>query len=220
LEQAVQAKTMTKMDVVSWVQNNRFTDFSCIYIFKNNGSIVNAGLDPDVKQAIRDNMYTLKSTGNYFKMAKRMFALAKLEKKQKAIEKLSPMFTGDLGRLYHVYGDIGTLESLFEMKEGIPYRDIKLEVDQFKGRLSNIVLNGYLTEEDTILDDIEKAESPKSMKTALDKLKNKLYDILQENAKRYLIKRGIMRLHSAKTRRAHKKVLKTTLKNLQFGLYY
>lgn len=220
LEEAIQARTMTKMDVVSWVQNNRFTDFSCIYIFKNNGNIINVGLQQNVVQAMRDNMYTLKSTGNYFKMAKRMFAIAKYQNKTKTIERLSPLFTGDLGRLYHVYGDIGTLESLFEMKDDLPYSEIKLEVDQFKGRLSNIVLNGYLKAEDTILNDIEKAESRKSMQDALEKLKDKLYTILQNNTKRYLMKKGIMRPHSAKTRRANAKVLKTTLKNLNFGIYY
>ena len=220
LEEAVQSRTMTKMDVVSWVQNNRFTDFSCIYIFKNNGNIVNVGLEQNVVQAMRDNMYTLKSTGNYFKMAKRMFAIAKYQNKAKTIERLSPLFTGDLGRLYHVYGDIGTLESLFEMKEGVPYSEIKLEVDQFKGRLSNIVLNGYLKTEDKILEDIEKADSHRSMQTALAKLKDRLYVILQNNSKRYLMKKGIMRPHSAKTRRANAKVLRTTLKRLDFGLYY
>jgi hypothetical protein len=220
LEEAIQSRTMTKMDVVSWVQNNRFTDFSCIYIFKNNGNIINVGLQQNVVQAMRDNMYTLKSTGNYFKMAKRMFAIAKYQNKTKTIERLSPLFTGDLGRLYHVYGDIGTLESLFEMKDDLPYSEIKLEVDQFKGRLSNIVLNGYLKAEDTILNDIEKAESRKSMQDALEKLKDKLYTILQNNTKRYLMKKGIMRPHSAKTRRANAKVLRTTLKNLNFGIYY
>lgn len=220
LEEAIQARTITKMDVVSWVQNNRFTDFSCIYIFKNNGNIINAGLQRNVVQAMRDNMYTLKSTGNYFKMAKRMFAIAKYQSKTKTIERLSPLFTGDLGRLYHVYGDIGTLESLFEMKDDLPYSEIKLEVDQFKGRLSNIVLNGYLKSEDTILNDIEKAESRKSMQDALEKLKDKLYTILQNNTKRYLVRKGIMRPHSAKTRRANAKVLKTTLRNLNFGIYY
>ena len=220
LEEAVQSRTMTKMDVVSWVQNNRFTDFSCIYIFKNNGNIVNVGLEQNVVQAMRDNMYTLKSTGNYFKMAKRMFAIAKYQNKAKTIERLSPLFTGDLGRLYHVYGDIGTLESLFEMKEGVPYSEIKLEVDQFKGRLSNVVLNGYLKTEDKILEDIEKADSHRSMQTALAKLKDRLYVILQNNSKRYLMKKGIMRPHSAKTRRANARVMRTTLKKLDFGLYY
>jgi hypothetical protein len=220
LEEAVQADTIIKMDVVGWVQNNRFTDFSCIYNFKNNGNPVSAGPDSNIIGSIRDNMYVLKSQGNYFKMAKRMFALAKIQKKTRTIEILSPMFTGDLGRLYHVYGDIGTIESLLVMDSDIPYKDIKLEVDQFKGRLSNIVLNGYLTSEDGILDEIEKAETKKSMETALTKLKDKLYDIMSHNAKLYLMKRGIMRPHSQKTRRINSKVLRTTLKKANFGLYY
>jgi 2C-methyl-D-erythritol 2,4-cyclodiphosphate synthase len=119
-----------------------------------------------------------------------------------------------------VYGDIGTLESLLEMEDELPYREIKLEVDQFKGRLSNIVLNGYLTSEHRILDEIEKAESKKTMETALKKLKEKLYEIMSHNAKLYLTKRGIMRPHSQKTRRANSKALKTTLKKANFGLYY
>ena len=220
LEEAVQADTIIKMDVVAWVQNNRFTDFSCIYNFKNKGNPVSARSDPDIIGSIRDNMYVLKSQGNYFKMAKRMFALAKIQKKTRTIELLSPMFTGDLGRLYHVYGDIGTLESLLEMEEELPYKEIKLEVDQFKGRLSNIVLNGYLTSEHKILDEIEKAESKKTMETALKKLKDRLYEIMSHNAKLYLTKRGIMRPHSQKTRRANTKALKTTLKKVNFGLYY
>jgi len=220
LEEAVQADTMIKMDVVAWVQNNRFTDFSCIYNFKNNGNPVSARSDPNIIGSIRDNMYVLKSQGNYFKMAKRMFALAKIQKKTRTIEILSPMFTGDLGRLYHVYGDIGTIESLLEMDTNIPYKDIKLEVDQFKGRLSNIVLNGYLASEDGILDEIEKAETKKCMETALKKLKEKLYTIMSHNARLYLLKKGIMRQHSQKTRRTNAKVLKGTLKKANFGLYY
>ena len=220
LEEAIQSDTIIKMDVVAWVQNNRFTDFSCIYIFKNNGTLVSAGLDANPIRAIGDNMYVLKSEGNYFKMAKRMFALAKIQKKTRTIEILSPMFTGDLGRLYHVYGDIGTIESLLEMDTNVPYKDIKLEVDQFKGRLSNIVLNGYLASEDGILDEIEKAETKKCMETALKKLKEKLYAIMSHNAKLYLLKKGIMRQHSQKTRRTNAKVLKGTLKKANFGLYY
>lgn len=219
LEEAVQSHTMTKMDVISWVQNNRFTDFSCIYVFKNNGTILNVGLDPNAEESIRDNMYVLKSQGNYFKMAKRMFALARIQNKRRIIEGLSPMFNGDLGRMYHVYGDIGTLENLFEMNEDVPYSAIKLEIDQFKGRLSNVGISGFLRNEPQILKNIEKAESRRSMETALGELKEKLYELMSRYAKVYLLKHGLMRLSSPKTRRDNKKVLKTTLKKTKFIEY-
>jgi len=220
LEEAVQSHTMTKMDVISWVQNNRFTDFSCIYVFKNNGTILNAGLDPDAENSIRDNMYVLKSQGNYFKMAKRMFALARIQNKRRIIEGLSPMFNGDLGRMYHVYGDIGTLQSLFEMKEDVPYSALKVEIDQFKGRLSNVGVYGFLKNEARILKAIDKAETKSSMQKALADLKDKLYEIMSRYAKIYLLKHGLMRLSSPKTRRDNRKVLKTTLKKLKYNDKY
>ena len=220
LEEAVQSHTMTKMDVISWVQNNRFTDFSCIYIFKNNGTILNAGLDPNAESSIRDNMYVLKSQGNYFKMAKRMFALARIQNKRRIIEGLSPMFNGDLGRMYHVYGDIGTLENLFGLNEDVPFSALKVEIDQFKGRLSNVGVYGFLKNEERILKAIEKAESKSSMQNALADLKAKLYEIMSRYAKVYLLKRGLMRLSSPKTRRENKIALKTTLKKAKYNKKY
>jgi hypothetical protein len=220
LEEAVQSRTMTKMDVVSWVQNNRFTDFSCIYVFRNNGNILNVPLDPNAETSIRDNMYVLKSQGNYFKMAKRLFALAKIQKKRRIIENLAPLFNSDAGRMYHVYGDIGTIESLLENNEEVPYSALKLEIDQFKGRLSNVGLSWFLENESKILKSIEKAESRKTMEEALKELKEKLYELMSRYAKVYLLKKGLMRLQSTKTRRENKRVLNTTLKNVKFGADY
>ena len=150
-------------------------------------------------------------------MAKRLFALAKIQKKRRIIENLAPLFNSDAGRLYHVYGDIGTIESLLENKEDVPYSSLKLEIDQFKGRLSNVGLSGFLENESKILKSIEKAESRKTMEEALKELKEKLYELMSRYAKTYLLKKGLMRLQSTKTRRENKKVLNTTLKNVKFG---
>jgi hypothetical protein len=210
---------ITKLDVISWVQNNRFTDFSVIYQFKFNNESLNASIS-NIERAISDNILMLQHEGNYFKMAKRMFALARIQNKRRIIEGLSPMFNGDLGRMYHVYGDIGTLESLFEMKEDVPYSALKLEIDQFKGRLSNVGVYGFLKNEEKILKDIEKAESKASMEKALGELKAKLYEIMSRNAKAYLLRHGLMRLSSLKTRRDNKKALSTTLKKSKFIKYY
>ena len=220
LEEAVQSHTMTKMDVVSWVQNNRFTDFSCIYVFRNNGNVINSPLDPNAERSIRDNMYVLKSQGNYFKMAKRLFALAKIQKSRRIIENLSPLFNGDAGRMYHVYGDIGTIESLLESKEEVPYSALKTEIDQFKGRLSNVGISGFLKNEKKILSAIEKASSRKQMEESLKELKERLYELMSRYAKTYLLRKGLMRTESQKTRRENKKVLNTTLKKVKFASDY
>ena len=113
LEEAFQTPTITKLDVMSWVQNNRFTDFSMIYQFIINGETINPGIK-DFEKSILENIYVLHSEKKYYKMAKRLFSLAKYKNNTDILEILSPLFNGDLGRLYIVYGDIGTIEDLFE----------------------------------------------------------------------------------------------------------
>lgn len=192
LEEAFQTPTITKLDVVSWVQNSRFTDFSMIYQFKHAGKLLNPGLR-DFETSIRENIYVLKHDGNYFKMAKRMFALARFKNHQKEIELLSAMFNSDMGRLYHVYGDIGTLESLVENTPSLPYNRIEFEIDQFKGRLSNIGLPKYLEEEGHLFDMIDELISMRKssytkekLLELLQKLKKQLYELLTFYAKQYV----------------------------------
>jgi hypothetical protein len=189
-------------------------------VFRNNGNVINSPLDPNAERSIRDNMYVLKSQGNYFKMAKRLFALAKIQKSRRIIENLSPLFNGDAGRMYHVYGDIGTIESLLENKEEVPYSALKTEIDQFKGRLSNVGISGFLKNEKKILSSIEKASSRKQMEGSLKELKERLYELMSRYAKTYLLRKGLMRTESQKTRRENKRVLNTTLKKVKFASDY
>jgi len=192
LEQAFQTPTITKLDVVAWVQNSRFTDFSIIYQFKHGGVLLNPGMR-DIETAIRENIYLLNHEGNYFKMAKRMFALAKYKGYIRQTQILSNLFNGDAGRLYHVYGDVGTLIGMAENTGSLPYARIEFEIDQFKGRLSNIGLPRYLDEEGKIfglIDElIEMRKSTYTKEHLLDlltKLKERLYELLTFYAKKYL----------------------------------
>ena len=198
LAESFQTPVITKLDVVSWVQNNRFTDFSIIYQFKNNGRIINHGIS-DIETSIRENIFMLHHEGNYFKMAKRMFALAKFKGYIDILEKLSPLFNGDVGRLYMVYGDIGTLEDLIDNTDNIPYSKIIFEINQFKGRLSNISLEKYLHRENELFGLIDKlttihnsSHSRKEIKLILKKLKDVLSKLMSFYAKSYLINIKIM----------------------------
>jgi hypothetical protein len=198
LEDAFQTPTITKLDVVSWVQNNRFTDFSMIYQFKHHGKSLNPGLG-DIETSIRENIFMLHHEKNYFKMAKRMFALAKYKGYTDVMEKLSPLFNGDVGRIYMVYGDIGTLESLLDIGNTIPYAKVDFEIDQFKGRLSNIGLEKYLRRENELFELIDKLValrrseySREHMKELLKKMKHILSDLMGFYAKQYLTKVKMM----------------------------
>ena len=178
LEQAFQTPTITKVDVISWVQNNRFTDFSMIYEFHHNGKIFN----PSVKEfenSILENIFVLYHEGKFFKMAKRMFSLARFKKDNDAIKRLSELFNRDLGRIYMVYGDLGTIEWLFENIESIPLNKIEFELNQFKARLSNVSLESYLSKEDHIFKLLDKLYNERTSKEYTLKTITEIKDILE-----------------------------------------
>lgn len=197
IEQAIDSPAIAKLDVISWVQNNRFTDFSMIHTFKNNGKVLNPSLR-DFEESIKDNIYVLHHEKKFYKMSKRIFSLAKFKDNQEILEMLSPLFNGDLGRLYIVYGDIGTIEDLFSRESNIPFSKLELEFDQFKGRLSNITLPDYIKQEHMLFNivdkliDIKKVSSNKdTILHLLKTLKNHLLELLSKYSKEYLIKHRI-----------------------------
>jgi len=197
LEEAFQTPTITKLDVMSWVQNNRFTDFSMIYEFIINGETINPGIK-DFEKSILENIYVLHSEKKYYKMAKRLFSLAKYKNNTDILEILSPLFNGDLGRLYIVYGDIGTIEDLFEYENNLPYSKLEFEFNQFKGRLSNISLPMYINKEKSMFDKIdtlvrmEKLPTNKSrILNLLGELKSDLLEILSKYTEKFLKEKKI-----------------------------
>ena len=198
LEEAFQTPTITKLDVVSWVQGNRFTDFSVIYEFLKNGKILNPSM-MDIEQALKENIISLLHEKDYFKMAKRMFALARFKGQYKVVSLLSPLFNGDLGRLYMVYGDIGTLEYLVENQHHLPTKRILFEIDQFRNRLGNVLLPKYIADEPEIIDTIKKLERPLlyTQNTAqllrlLRQLRDRLKKYLSYYSHEYLTKHHLM----------------------------
>ena len=192
LEEAIQTPIIAKLDVVSWVQNNRYTDFSAIYQFRHNNTVLNPGMK-DFESSVKENIFKLYHEGNYLKMAKRMFSLAKYNNRIDILEKLSDLFTGDVGRLYMVYGDIGTILSLFEMGENPSRKKLDFEIDQFKRRLSNIVLEKYIHKEHHIFDLIDKLViTDKNTQELLEQIKDILYDLISYYTKEYLKKHKLM----------------------------
>jgi hypothetical protein len=197
LEEAFETPTITKLDVVSWVQNNRFTDFSMIYEFHNNKEILNPAIR-DFEESILENIFILHSEKKYYKMAKRIFSLAKYSNNNEVLEILSPLFNGDLGRLYIVYGDIGTVEDLFNIENNIPYSKLEFEFDQFKGRLSNISLPDYIKNEKRIFGLIDSLVTTSKVSInkhrilkLLEELKKSLLDLLSKYTEQYLREKKI-----------------------------
>ena len=168
LEEAFSSPAITKLDVIALVQRNRYTEFSLIYYFQNRGVLLNPDIE-DIVVSLRENILFYEAEGNRFKVMKRVFALAKFLRDGATIERLTPVLNSDLGRIYHVSSDIGSLIDLLEMAKP-PADIVKYEIDQFKARLSNVyLLTDYLRHEHDIFGEIQSM-----LKTPLGQLIPKL----------------------------------------------
>jgi hypothetical protein len=136
LEQGITSPAITKIDAVALVENNRFTDFSCIYSFRYKGKVLN-DVPMDGMHELKKNILYLAEDGQYFKMGKRIFSLLK-GTRSKLLEPLSELFNGDLGRIYSIVSDIDTLLFLLENEAALPLRKFKYEIGQFRARLGNV----------------------------------------------------------------------------------
>tara|TARA_R110000868_G_scaffold101371_2_gene279176 strand:- start:2202 stop:4586 length:2385 start_codon:yes stop_codon:yes gene_type:complete len=194
LEEAFQCPSIAKLDVIGWVQNNRFTDFSVIYEFHHGSHILNH--DPiDIEDSLRADVTYYRAKGKYYKSLKREFALAKVVGDLKTINRLSPILNSDLGRLYVVYGDIGTLTNLLKMPH-VSIDNIRFELDQFIQRLSNVYgLDEFLRSEPTIRREIHRIGklSRSGMIEPLKALEEKLATILQAGTLKAVSKTAVGR---------------------------
>lgn len=185
LEQAFHTPGITKLDVIGLVGNNRFTDFSVIYEFRCNGKVLNPE-KIEIRVSLEESVLAYIAEGNYFKTLKRLFALAKLLNDNQTLEELNPILNSDLGRLYHIVGDINTLVNLLDENKRVPIATIRFEIDQFVQRLSNIyTLDSYLKKDDAIVAEIHRIlKLPESkMRLPLEKLGAELDSILQKSSK-------------------------------------
>lgn len=145
LVDAVQAPAIIKIDAVAFVQNSRFTDFSNIFSFRWERHTLNEFIiDPE--HELKKDILLLMGNGDFFKLGKRIFAVAKMKKNGAQIRSLTDMFNGDLGRLYSIVSDLGTLQFLLENERVITIDKIRFEIDQMRSRLGFILdLDGINT---------------------------------------------------------------------------
>lgn len=187
LEEAFKSPTIVKLDVVAFVENSRFTDFSIIYLFKNKGKAINNVLMGNEEMAVKQDLVYYLANRNYFKVAKRMFSLARIKGDTKVLEKLNEMLNGDLGRLYSILSDLGTLIYLFENETSIPLEKIQYEIDQFRSRLGNIYSINSVGS-DSILERLLNAKSRDEAEKTAKFLEERFTKVLANEAKKDMIK--------------------------------
>jgi hypothetical protein len=178
LEEAFSSPSVTKLDVVALVQNSRFTDFSCLYTFKNKKKVLN-NVKVDSLKEIKENLMYYLQEGNYFKVAKRMFSIAKQKKDMKTIEKLNDILNSDLGRLYSLVSDANTILYLLENEKNIPFAKIKYEINQFRNRIANIYsISAFERKQPTILETILSIEKLPTTTEGRNKMRRQMEKLI------------------------------------------
>lgn len=188
LEEAFGMPAMTKLDVVVYMRTNQYADMSIIYQFMNNKH----GLNEEGSKQLDEN-YDIKcdilyylNTGFYFKVCKRMFTLLRMTGNAYDVIKVNSVLNdSQVGILYTIYSDIGTILFILQDTSELPLKRIELEVDQFKNKLSNIYkIPQYLDNEPEIFALIDRISNAKinnkrdELITELTKLSDILYTAL------------------------------------------
>ena len=196
LADALSQPSIIKLDMITLVDNNRFIEVSIIYeLFLDNKPLNNFPLLP-IKQSLKNSILEFVAESNYFKVAKRIYSLAVADKDKKLAKSLIPFFNSDLGRLYTVISDLNTLLLLIEHTSLLPTKRIKFELEHVPATLSNIwSLTDFLHVEPQIdkeLYDIVKEFTPDSAEIHIEKIRDKLQQILNKHTKKYLIARKLL----------------------------
>jgi len=173
--------TISKIDVVFWINGVRFNEMSIIYLFKVNGTIINNYFF-QADRKIRENILYLNYQHKYFKLCKRIFTFERIkppaQQNKQIIEKLFDLFDGDLGRISQVMSDLETLVYLKENISSIPIAHIKFELNQMKNRLGMVTDNIYLQNSNIIIKLLHLLETNFNIND-LEKIFNILNNILQ-----------------------------------------
>lgn len=186
LEDAITSGGMIKADAIANI-NDRFVEFSCIYDVFIKGKRVTEPPPNLVKSVTEDIIYYQKK--NPFKALKRVFVLAKHFKSTKTLEHLLPLLNSDLGRLYQIIGDMGTLVELLG-RPSVPLSKLQTAIDEFRSRLGSIYsLKDVLQKEHTLLGELNailKMSQKSRMKSRLERMKDTLQGILNRETMKYV----------------------------------
>jgi hypothetical protein len=172
LQYAFCCPSIVKVDLIAYLESARkFSEFSIIYKFQNNRTIFNRfAMDP--QKELRQNILYLSAEGAWFKIAKRMFSLARLNDWNRDLEALNEILNSDLGILYSIMSDAETVLFLLENESQMPLSKIRGTLEGFRQRLGNI----YSVDADrpSVLQGLLKSETLPATKEGRDALRQKM----------------------------------------------
>jgi len=172
--------SMTKIDVIAWLNGIRYNEITMVYAFSKNGIMINKKFG-NIELALIDQIPYLLYKGMYMKICKRINSIERAgnNPNKLLLRRLYSLFTSDLGLLNQVISDIGALEFLIESVESISKERFEEEIDQMKTRLGNMTNLKYIKREDVIVKMLNELEKDVMNMKLYDELDEYLRDILQ-----------------------------------------
>ena len=175
LKDALEMKSVVKLDVITYLYNNTFVEFSCIYFIKKGRRYINP--PGGIENLEYDAIEKLESK-NYFKYLKRVYSLSLIYKNKELGAKLEAFFNSKVGFLYKFIIGLEVLIHLLEFKKNIPLKKVHYELDLYKTIVSKFAKEDYYDD----LVDLNKSINL----SKLSKLHSKAYSLLQVKAKDFL----------------------------------
>jgi hypothetical protein len=180
---------LVKVDIITFLSNGRITEASIIYDVRKKGLRKNNFTINPIRSFMNDIQY-YKSSGDYFKVLKRLYSLYSYKKDEKKIKELYEILNSDLGILNQVINDIEIIFSLIENHTYIPKEKLSKTISEFINRLNNVyTLNDYIKREVDVIKHIKEAinfEEKEDIIKHLNPVKDKLKSILNKHSEKLL----------------------------------
>jgi hypothetical protein len=194
IKDALNTGGLNKFDFVLIKQDKMFVDINIVYDIRNKNIKNEKAPLFNPKKELLNEIKTLKAKGSYFKALKRLFSYSKITNNTKQIVKLYKILNSDLGILHQISSNIELLLLLITTKgynnKKLKINDMKIFIDGFIDRLNKIfTLKEYFKNEKYIINKINniiKTKSIKIMKNKLETLKDKLDDLKNSQAKKFI----------------------------------
>jgi len=175
LDEAVRHNAQIKIDIWAPI-NGRYieiTNFFFLVVYDKETKkiiILNHTIGNYVKMILEQVIkYSSKLFFNPFKMAKRMWGIARETKNDELLKTLMPLFQGPIAKINQIIAEIEVLVGMCENLKSLPLQTMIAQIDEFKQRLSNIYNIEYDENQIYMLID-EILKKKKNKKVILDNL--------------------------------------------------
>lgn len=200
LVDAMKGKSAIKIDMWTPINGdyNEVTNFFFVIYRHPDGTfeLLNAETKDYLREMVKQiEKFHEKEFYNPFKAAKRMWGIARFTKNDELLNKLTPLFQGDMARINQVMSEISTIILMMENIKNLPIQTLRAQIDRFKDRLAYVyrvpIDDNYVSK---LISNIVSHFANYNQKTIIAKLKE-LKDYLEklrnEGTEEYLNKHRI-----------------------------